>query len=348
MNNGKHSQLSETLSSQLHSVRFYDDLFDDNKNLDLYSKDCASVISLEKGNKVNNVCKSLVKYLKTKYQPPDKEGFAYNDCILLNYWVYNRLVTIYGSRNNPNVVPAWSKLVYIWNDIISDQPNKFRHNKCKPDDIIVTQDDWEERKKLYDYCVNYETIQRALSFYGDMCKEYYTYVDSNAPLYTYFKTKCTSSNDRCPDFYIECEKYDPIHVLKNFKCHDDMKKEKEEDAIAHALHMKEVAMRNRENHSEGSSSEDYSSDPAHIAQGKSQSATKLGDVLLGVVVTFMASGAIYRFTPLGNRLRANFGNKTMLRSNLNGGENVLFDYTSDSLNPYYENMGERYIGYHPT
>ncbi|EDL42830.1 variable surface protein Vir4, putative [Plasmodium vivax] len=276
--------------------KFYDNLYDDKEDLDLYSKDCASVISLEKGNKVNNVCKSLVKYLKTKYQPPDKEGFAYNDCILLNYWVYNRLVTIYGSRNSPKFFPAWGKLVYIWNTIISDQSKKFSHNKCKPDDNIVNHVDWEKRKQLYDYCVNYETIKKALSFYDNMCKEYYTYVDSNAPLYTYFKTQCTTPNYKCPEFYNECEKYDPIHVLKNFPCHDVMKKEMEEDAIAHALHVKKVTMQDRENHSEGSSSEDYSSDPADIAQGKSQTATKLGDVLLGVVVTSMASGAIYRET----------------------------------------------------
>ncbi|SCO73374.1 VIR protein [Plasmodium vivax] len=348
MNNGKNSQFSITLSSELPSEKFYDNLYDDNKNLDLYSKDCDPVISLGYGNGVNNICKRLVKYLKTKYRPPDKGDFAYNDCILLNYWAYTRLVHIYGSRNSSKIFPAWGKLVYVWNNIISDLPDKFSHNKCKPDDNIVNHVDWEKRKQLYDYCVNYETIKKALSFYDNMCKEYYTYVDSNAPLYTYFKTQCTTPNDKCPEFYNDCEKYDPREVLKNFKCHDVMKKEKEEDAAAHALYVKEVAMRNQENHSEGASSEDYSSDPADIAQGKSQTATKLGDVLLGVVVTFMASGAIYRFTPLGNRLRANFGNKTMLRSNLYGGENVLFDYTSDSLNPYYENMGERYIGYHPT
>ncbi|EDL42533.1 variable surface protein Vir32, truncated, putative, partial [Plasmodium vivax] len=74
--------------------------------------------------------------------------------------------------------------------------------------------------------------------------------------------------------------------------------------------------------------------------------TKAGNVLLGVVVTSMTSGALYKFTPLGNMLRNRFGWSNNMR-NFNGGDNGLFDYASESFNPFSVGGEEHYIGYHP-
>ncbi|CAI7719040.1 Plasmodium vivax Vir protein, putative [Plasmodium vivax] len=71
-----------------------------------------------------------------------------------------------------------------------------------------------------------------------------------------------------------------------------------------------------------------------------------GNVLLGVVATSMTSGALYRFTPLGNMIRNGLGWNNNNMRNFNGGDNGLFDYASESFNPYPGE--EHYIGYHPT
>ncbi|GAB69819.1 CYIR protein [Plasmodium cynomolgi strain B] len=83
-------------------------------------------------------------------------------------------------------------------------------------------------------------------------------------------------------------------------------------------------------------------------------ATKSGNTLLGVVVTSMTSGVLYKvkrislihmyyFTPLGTILRNAFRWNNNNMSNINGGYNRVYGYPSESFNPY---SGEKhYIGY---
>ncbi|KMZ95703.1 hypothetical protein PVMG_06105 [Plasmodium vivax Mauritania I] len=56
---------------------------------------------------------------------------------------------------------------------------------------------------------------------------------------------------------------------------------------------------------------------------------------------------IYMFTPLGKLLHIRFWwNKNNI-TNLNKENNVMFDYSSESFNLYYEHDEEHYIEYHP-
>ncbi|KNA01765.1 hypothetical protein PVNG_05617 [Plasmodium vivax North Korean] len=81
-----------------------------------------------------------------------------------------------------------------------------------------------------------------------------------------------------------------------------------------------------------------------ILDPNTSTGTKAGHAFLGVVVTSMTSGALYKFTRLGSMLRNIFGRNNNMR-NFNGGDNGLFDYASESFNPY--SGEEHYIGYHP-
>ncbi|KMZ83358.1 hypothetical protein PVBG_06352 [Plasmodium vivax Brazil I] len=50
---------------------------------------------------------------------------------------------------------------------------------------------------------------------------------------------------------------------------------------------------------------------------------------------------------VGNMLRNRFGWNTNNMSNINGGDIRLYDYASESFNPYSGGAEEHYIGYHP-
>ncbi|KNA01573.1 hypothetical protein PVNG_05019 [Plasmodium vivax North Korean] len=161
------------------------------------------------------------------------ERNEYNDCILLNYWVYSRLVNIFQSDDASIIAGPFAILQRIWHDIVEKPSYKPRNNKCFPDGTLVTQKDWRERKALYDYCVNYDTIKKTIPSYEKICPEYWSYVDSHTSLFEYFKTRCSKTNDQCPEFYNNCKQYDPKEFLLTFSCNEQMK-QKKADTLAKA------------------------------------------------------------------------------------------------------------------
>ncbi|SCA59770.1 Plasmodium vivax Vir protein, putative [Plasmodium vivax] len=276
------------------------------------------------------------------------ESNAYNDCILLNYWTYSTLVSIFNSDDPSTIARPFAILQQIWNGIVEDPSYKSHNNKCIPDNKIATQNDWRERKALYDYCVNYDALKLTLEFFKDKCKDYWTYVDSHTSIYEYFEKLCSEENDQCPKFYDQCQKYDPKHVLPTFVCNEQMMKKKAENTAANARSTLPAGMPAGQEASSGmSNSSDISSGGLQSPHNGTHPAKKTGDILLGVVATSLASGALYRFTPLGNMLRNGFGRNNNNMRNMHGGEYALFDYASESFNPYAGGGEEHYIGYHP-
>ncbi|KNA00876.1 hypothetical protein PVNG_06208, partial [Plasmodium vivax North Korean] len=197
--------------------QFYNKLHQDHVNLRVYSSECARLITPYKGtykySLLRRTCAQVVKYLKTTYTKLKKEELKYNHCILLNYWIYSRLVNIFHTENSSVIAPALGEFELIWNDIVDKSPDKTLYNKCKPDNTIVRQKDWRQRKALYDYFVNYDTIEKTLQNYKDICPEYWSYVESHTSLYKYFEELCAKDKDQCPEFYIQCKQYDPKDVL---------------------------------------------------------------------------------------------------------------------------------------
>ncbi|KMZ77221.1 hypothetical protein PVIIG_05880 [Plasmodium vivax India VII] len=241
--------------------------------------------------------------------------------------MYNEIA----QRNNYNyikkVIPVFGELQTMWNSLIDNPLKTSYYKKCKPDFNIAQQDDWEKRKELYDYCVDSEAIVQTANRYKDTCNDIYTYIKGKAHLYKHFNEPCLSKNEnKCPKFYSKCKNYHPDTLLPQLYCYEAMKKE--EATAAAAL----------------SQAGTFSSDGLQLKSESSPPATQAGNVFLGVVVTSMTSGALYKFTPLGNMLRNRFGWNNNMR-NFNGGDNGLFDYASEAFNPY--SGEEHYIGYHP-
>ncbi|SCA82053.1 Plasmodium vivax Vir protein, putative, partial [Plasmodium vivax] len=377
------------------SEQFYDKLNDDgDKNLSMYYSKCDSLITAYKDNnkllRLRRTCALLVKYLKTSYTTMSNEKNAYNDCTLLNYWIYSTLVSIFNSDDSNIILHPLSLLQNIWNDIVDDPSYTSRINKCTPDGRMITQKDWRKRKALYDYCVNYDTIEKELPYFDHMCPKYWNYAESHTSLYEYFEKLCSESNDQCPNFYSMCKKYDPKYVLhrETFDCHAEMMDKKAKENTANARPALQAGIRAGQEANSGIiTSSEVSAGGSPLTRDGSHPVEKTGNILLGVVATSLASGALYRvnikslihmyriilfkfvlyfiaiynkyvtnilyyffihkFTPLGSMLRNGLGWNNNNMRNMHGGEYGLFDYATESYNPYTGGGEEHYIGYQP-
>ncbi|VVA00040.1 PIR protein [Plasmodium vivax] len=330
--------LIKALSFPLTLDDFYDKLNKSDKDLDKYTDECRELCSKNKSFTNIRLCSILLRFLNDSGTRTGNIKSNYDDCILFNYWMYGVLEQRYKRKYYSELIPIYGDLQTMWNSLVENKSKTSYYDKCKPDNSIVSQNDWKQRKELYDYCVNSGTIVNTANIFNHTCKDIYTYIKGKKHLYERFNEPCLSINEnKCPKFYSDCEKYHPDTMLPQLYCYEDMKKE-EAAAAEKALAEKQ--------HPDISPGGTFSSDGSQSQHENTPPLIKTGDVLLGVVVTSMTSGALYKFTPLGNMLRNRFGWSNNMR-NFNGGVNGLFDYAPEAFNPYSGGAEEHYIGYHP-
>ncbi|KMZ76798.1 hypothetical protein PVIIG_05399 [Plasmodium vivax India VII] len=196
------------------------------------------------------------------------------------------------SSGSSYIGETFGNIVRIWNSFLEETLRKPDHETCKPNSLIVVQDDWRYRKELYEYYVNYDPLRGIVDSYPDTCIKFYRYVESKKELYKYFKERCTSSDENiCPKFYAECKQYDPESVLPTFSCHRDIIIEG--DAGLRSAPQRAHALPGSETDSEGTAGGMDSFGASNLS-GNSDTVRMFGNVLLGVVATSMTSGALYR------------------------------------------------------
>ncbi|CAI7717822.1 PIR protein [Plasmodium vivax] len=323
--------------------KLYEEL-ETTKTFARYDKYCRSFEApVRNRSLVKNICSTILNYLETTYSALNHTNDAYNVCILLNYWVYERLNVFLYSNDFKYINPIFGEIVLKWNDFIKDKSKELKNEICKPNDKIVVYDDWKKRQKLYEYYVDYHQIIQQIQYDKTHCKEFRQYIESKKTLYDHFKERCPNTDtNKCPEFYVQCEEYHPEKVLPNLDCYGGIRQ------------VSDIASSRVPRIGSGDSvhepdSEDSDGpkmpDDAPILSGKPHNVRMYGNVLLGVVATSMTSGALYRFTPLGGMIRNGLGWNTNNMSNINGGDIRLYDYASGPFNPYPGE--EHYIGYHP-
>ncbi|GAB69714.1 CYIR protein [Plasmodium cynomolgi strain B] len=316
---------------------------------------------LNKNRQVKLLCRQVLNYLKTKYSILSNENDTYDDCVLLNYAAYTRLHEIFGYHNNSKITQAWGHLNFVWNSFVADEFNNHPYKKkCEPLTKIVKHD-WHIRKIFYDYLANYSTIKGYVTIYNDECKNYYKYLERIIDLYKYFDKLClTNDENRCPDFYNDYKDYNPINYIHKSKCYTEIQKKRSvyENAKLAGKEQKQLEELQIASHSQGlysaeeiesfmTTEETDFSDNSTLQGHSSDRVKTFGNIFLGLVVTSMTSGVLYKFTPLGRQFRNTLGGNNNNMTSINGGENELFDYASASFNPYSGGEDEHYIGYHP-
>ncbi|CAI7718607.1 Plasmodium vivax Vir protein, putative [Plasmodium vivax] len=320
----------------------------DTTNLTEYNKNCSSISIPQNNPKVKDLCKRVLRYLKTIYAISNHEKSDYDVCMILNYWTYYKLNKIYGSSDTSNIIQAFGQIQKIWNDYNAIELKDATYVKCEPHFEIHRERDWEKRKEFCEYCLDYKTAHTlAGDFKDNYCQKYYEYFEKKAELYKHFEQYCsTTDRSKCPSFYDKCKKYDPQKILDKLSCHQEMQQKKVDAAAAQAgLAQQQAESADGDPHS-GLPTGEGSPDSSSLMGVSPRIAKQAGDVFLGVIVTSMTSGFLYRFTPLGKRLNRRFGSKNRPINVLSEGVDELYSYTPESNNFFYEGGQEHNIGYH--
>ncbi|KMZ89647.1 hypothetical protein PVMG_05932 [Plasmodium vivax Mauritania I] len=275
------------LSDELNSENFYKHL-NHLEILEECSSYCKPLHKLDRGGSVKNICARTLSYLKIKYSTLDNQNDEYDVCTLLNYWLYNRLNIVYNYGSFYKVIQAFGQIQSIWSDFIHKGLNKHNPKICNPIFDIAIQRDWKERKKLLDYCNNAKHLLIIANSHSGACNKYYQYIESKSDLYKQYEQACNSDNkNMCPKFFNACKDYNPEKVLPTLTCHPDMEKRRPAASA--------IAMRGDGKNPLSPDSEADSADFSQLQRGDTPTVTKAGNVLLGVVITSMTSGALYRY-----------------------------------------------------
>ncbi|KMZ88739.1 hypothetical protein PVBG_05685 [Plasmodium vivax Brazil I] len=250
---------------ELPSERFYQWLDDYFISTSLYYGDCNTLSYPYKNNqKIRKICEKVVKYIKSNPLIPYIKHLKDHQCNLFNYWIYEQLDSYYKDDYKEHVQIFGNFL-----RVFSGLEYYKKENTCKLSSSIPIMPNRQERKKLYEYCIDYEAILEKSQSSKDKCNIYYTYVQDKMPLFKKFQGLCTSddTNDN-PDFCKICKNKDPKDLLLKLKCD-------------------EIGV-NDKSPQEDASGITSNSSPSN------ESVPNFGNAFLGVVLTSMISGFLYK------------------------------------------------------
>ncbi|SBS93683.1 PIR Superfamily Protein [Plasmodium ovale curtisi] len=324
---------------ELYSERFYQQREFDELYLNEYSKYCNDIASPKKKNNMKRICKKVLKYLD-KSKEYKKNESEYDECILLNYWVYDTLDK-YFNHNIEDMKVAFGTLQYIWTPLTESSNSPSFYKKCKPlFEQILHYDDWKKRKELYDYCVNYGLIGPMCRFIDDKCMEYYKYIEEKAELFTHFEDVCTSDSSNCPEIYSKCKEYNPKKVLDTLICHEKIKTQREDAALAIEKNSASYQISGKEQGPGPHTS------VTNLEQENSGIGTKVGHSVIGVAPVLLTATALYRYTPIGSWIRNLGGHNQNSINNIDGEMEGFLGNTQESGNMFFDGE-ENYISYQP-
>ncbi|KMZ76850.1 hypothetical protein PVIIG_05676 [Plasmodium vivax India VII] len=318
------------------------------EDLHNYDPICNQINVKKHKDEMKLICKKYVRFLYTsKTWKSPFNGFDIS--ILLNFWLYDKLKHIYRDAINNEIDVGFSALQLICDKLANSRSEGSYYKKYSPDWDMVNHTDWEYRKKLYDYSVDYQELSFRAKHHDDKCK-YYKQIQEKQEIFNHFDEFCKSNSDKCPKFYQECSVYNPKDVLDTFPCHSQMEK-------LNDLHTE----------NNPSAGDVISYPPAgpitiHPARGvdsglsqfppefqKAESAPqipgivkKVSESVLFTAPVLLTTTALYRYTPLGPWIRRIGGGRT---NRIN---------TMDTFSPYIQETGysfsdneANYISYQP-
>ncbi|SBT74475.1 Plasmodium vivax Vir protein, putative [Plasmodium ovale] len=332
---GRSRILSETYLINLTSKNIYNIIENDSQDLSKYNENCEYISVSNHKEEVKTICKKVLSYLE-KTTIWNVQGSVYDTCLLLNFWIYDKLTQIFVDKEKTNI--AFGNFQTLLNNHTDYQKNISADKKCKDKFDILNKEDWKKRKELYDYYIDYDTNKSTIHFYREQCKENYKYIEGKKELYEHFDKLCISDSRECPDFYNDCINYNPDLVLPKMSCRVEM------EAAKYALATQGSSDQELQDgpHPYGSdlSGRSTRSSEAGMIQENSDIGTKVGKSVLGIAPIALAASALYRFTPLGQWIHKLGGSN----NNITG--NGFGDEAQESGNMFFDGA-ENYISYQP-
>ncbi|CAG9483803.1 unnamed protein product [Plasmodium vivax] len=217
------SHLFSISDKDLISDKFYDAM--DTEFLILYSYEniCKEKLISKKTLEMTPICVKYLRFLDDSELWSDS-SFEYDVSILLNYWLYDKIAAIYGITDIATISIDFSALQMVWDHFMESRKRKPYNEKFKPNTDIFYEEDWEKRRKLYEYYVNYDTLFKTAELFPEKCEEYYQKIKEMFPVCTFFEGKCSKSGTyKCPNNLNKCKEKNLESELKKFQCHRTIK-----------------------------------------------------------------------------------------------------------------------------
>ncbi|SCA60806.1 Plasmodium vivax Vir protein, putative [Plasmodium vivax] len=289
------SQLFQISERELYSEKFYDAMDMESDDLKDYDDKCSKITVKKANEEIIQICKKYLRFLDTS-----KEWIGlfsvYDVSLLLNYWLYEKLIGIYGEENNEDIILGFTDLQMKWGYPQSKRYYESYYQKCKPKLSIVNHKDWKNRKELYDYYVDFNHLYNMAKFRDEKC-EHYNKIKEKSSLYDHFAPLCESKGDDCPDFYEKCEPYNPKNVLHELRCHAEM-----QAAPARALHPSPDTRDTEAQTLQSDGPRDYSqfqppvesTQDTHSTSQSSDIKTKVTNSVLGAAPVLLTATMLYR------------------------------------------------------
>ncbi|SBT01720.1 PIR Superfamily Protein [Plasmodium ovale curtisi] len=338
-------------SLELHTQKFYEELNSESIDLSRYSLHCNNIYVNNNKEEVKKICekflRNLEKSLVWKVESP-----SYDYCILLNYWIYDKLTNIFGDKNaSDNINIAFSNFQYIWKYTINDPKITSYYKNCEPKFDMVNNHDWKNRKKLLEYCVDYDILLGLAKNYDEKC-DYYKKLEEKMSLYEHFEKECSDDKNNCPEFYNKCEGYNPENVLSTLNCHNPIKAQREDESGGH---VHDTLQTERPGQEQGFRSPVHGPGVPELADisdtgltsENSQIGKKIGHGVLGVAPVLLTASALYRYTPIGSWVRKLSGYSPNGISDMDRGDiDGFLSHTEESENMLFHDTSN-YISYQP-
>ncbi|KMZ88900.1 hypothetical protein PVBG_05829 [Plasmodium vivax Brazil I] len=283
---------------------------------------------------MNKLCKKVLKYLDQSKEWKENEN-GYDECVLFNYWIYDQLAG-YFSDDLSNIKIAFSGLQLIWEYLTDNSNNSSFYKKCKPMfKKILDHDDWKQRKLLYDYYVDYDTLYGIARGFPDKCEEYYGKIQKMVSVYKYFEEKCSQTGTySCPDFFYKCREKNIESELEKLSCHDRIK--------GRTVSNSEDSNSHQSTGPEGRAQVPAPEASTQIESGDSGIGEKVTNSVLGAAPVLLTATALYRYTPLGPWIRRLGGGRT----NVMNAMETFSPYTQEAGDMFSDDSAN-YISYQP-
>ncbi|KMZ77348.1 hypothetical protein PVIIG_06373, partial [Plasmodium vivax India VII] len=170
-----------------------------------YNKKCNEILVRNNTENLIPICKQYKRFLD-KCLVWSGPNYEYDFSLLLSYWLYEKLINIYGDTKAEEISFAFAAFQRIWGNFINSRKYNSYYQKCKPELNIVNHKDWKNRKQLYDYYVDYYSLFETARTHDTFCKQYYTKIKEFSSLYEYFRGQCSTDGYECPEFFHKFEK----------------------------------------------------------------------------------------------------------------------------------------------
>ncbi|SCA60311.1 Plasmodium vivax Vir protein, putative [Plasmodium vivax] len=292
------SKLYGKSTKEFYSEKFYDAMDMESPDLKNYEQICNNIqVNIKEKEKMIPVCKKYLRFLDTS-KLWSGLFWKFDVSLLLNYWLYDNITHIYGTTQSDIIGIGFGALQLIWSTFNTNQIEKSYREKCKPEPKMVNHEDWKNRKKLYDYYVDFDTLfGQSRIFFNNTCEAYHQKIKEMIPLCTYFERKCSPPGSySCPEMFYICREKNLETELENLPCHEEIKSRGDSNSEGDTMNRPPVPKLASQSRGDDTGLQGHaaSTEDTQLTPKSSDIGTKVSHSVLGAAPVLLTATMLYR------------------------------------------------------